>query len=139
MALPAAGVCLSPATNLNFNRDDWEIKAKKDLMLNPFIAGQIIPQYLGDIDPCDPQASPIFGDLHGLPPLLIHVGSDEVLLSDCTSFAEKARKAGVDVTLEVWPGMQHVFQYFASFVPESRQAIDRIGEFIQTANQAPQL
>lgn len=131
MALPAAGVCLSPATNLNFKRENWEIKAKKDLMLNPFIAEQLQALYLGNVDPCDPLASPYFGDLHGLPPLLIQVGSDEVLLSDCTSFAEKARKAGVDVTLEVWPGMQHVFQYFASFVPESRQAIDRIGEFVQ--------
>ena len=139
MALPAAGVCLSPATNLNLSRESWKINTKKDLLINPYLADQIIPQYLGDIDPCDPLASPIFGDLHGLPPLLIHVGSDEVLLSDCECFADYARNSGVDVTLEVWPGMQHVFQYFASFVPESRQAIDRIGEFIQTTNQAPQL
>jgi len=133
MALPAAAVCLSPATNLNLSREGWESNTKKDLMVNRYLAEQIQPMYLGGIDPCDPLVSPIFGDLHGLPPLLIQVGSNEVLLSDCECFAGYARRCGVDVTLEVWPGMQHVWQYFASFVPESRQAIGRIGEFIQAA------
>ena len=130
MALPAAAVCLSPATNLNLSGESWTTNTKKDLLINRYIAEQIQPMYLGGIDPCDPLVSPFFGDLHGLPPLLIQVGSDEVLLSDCECFAEYARKSGIDVTLEVWPGMQHVWQYFASFVPESRQAIGRIGEFI---------
>lgn len=131
VALPAAGVCMSPATNLAFNGDNWQINAKKDLMINPYLAEQIRPLYLGSTDPCDPLVSPIFGNLHGLPPLLIQVGSDEYLLSDCECFAGYARKSGVDITLEVWPGMQHDFQYFASFVPESRQAIGRIGAFIR--------
>jgi len=87
MALPAAGVCLSPATNLNLSREGWESNTKKDLMVNRYLAEQIQPMYLGGIDPCDPLVSPIFGDLHGLPPLLIQVGSNEVLLSDCECFA----------------------------------------------------
>jgi acetyl esterase/lipase len=66
--------------------------------------------------------------------LLIQVGSDEALLSDSTSFAERARAAGVDVTLEVWPRMQHVWQFSANFVPEARQAIDKIGEFIKVVS-----
>lgn len=131
MVLPVAGVCLSPATNLNLSGEGWATNTKKDLMVNRYLAEQIQPMYLGSIDPSDPLVSPFFGDLHGLPPLLIQVGSDEVLLPDCECFAEYARRCGVDVTLEVWPGMQHVWQYFARFVPESRQAIGRIGEFIQ--------
>jgi acetyl esterase/lipase len=91
--------------------------------------------YLGGVNPRDPLASPLYADLHGLPPLLIQVGSDEALLSDSTSFAERARAVGVDVTLEVWPRMQHVWQFTASFVPEARQAIDKIGEFIKVINQ----
>ncbi len=86
--------------------------------------------YLGDADPRSPLASPLFADPAGLPPLLIQVGSEEVLLSNSTLFAEKARLAGVDVTLEIWKGMQHVWQYAASMLPEARQAVARIGEYI---------
>ena len=71
-----------------------------------------------------PLASPLDADLRGLPPLLIHVGSDEILLSDSTELAARAKAAGVDV-------MQHVWHFAASFVPESRQAIARIGAFVQ--------
>jgi acetyl esterase/lipase len=86
--------------------------------------------YLGDADPRSPLASPLYADPAGLPPLLIQVGSEEVLLSDSTQFAEKARLAGVDLTLENWKGMQHVWQFTASMLPEARQAVARIGEFI---------
>jgi monoterpene epsilon-lactone hydrolase len=129
--LPAAAICLSPYTDLTGSGESWKFNAKKELVITRFIADQVAPKYLGEIDTHDPLASPLFGDLHDLPPLLIQVGSDEVLLSDSTSFAERARAAGVDVTLEVWPGMQHVWQFTASFVPEARRAIVKIGEFIQ--------
>ena len=89
--------------------------------------------YLGGTDPRTPLASPFFADLHGLPPLLIQVGSREVLLSDAERFAEKARQAGVEVTLEVWPGMQHEWQFTANLVPEGREAITRIGHFAEAA------
>lgn len=128
--LPAAAICLSPATDLTLSGESWKFNAKKELVITRFIAEQVAPKYLGEIDPHNPLASPLYGNLHGLPPLLIQVGSDEVLLSDSTSFAERARTAGVDVTLEVWPGMPHVWQFTASFVPEARQAIVKIGEFI---------
>jgi acetyl esterase/lipase len=133
--LPAAGVCLSPATDLTLSGESWKTNAKKELVVNRFIAEQIQDLYLGGVNPRDPLASPLYADLHGLPPLLIQVGSDEALLSDSTSFAERARAVGVDVTLEVWPRMQHVWQFTASFVPEARQAIDKIGEFIKVINQ----
>jgi epsilon-lactone hydrolase len=133
--LPAGAVCLSPATDLTHTAESWKASAKRELVLSPYMAEKIRPLYLGDHDPHDPLASPIFGDLHGLPPLLIQVGSDEALLNDSTSFAKRAREAGVDVTLEVWPRMQHVWQFTASFLPEGRQAIDRIGEFIQAVSK----
>jgi monoterpene epsilon-lactone hydrolase len=100
-------------------------------VINPYIAEQIQPLYLGDHDLCDPLASPLYGDLHNLPPVFIQVGSDAVLLSDSTSFARHTREAGVDVTLEVWPRMQYVWQFTASFVPEARKAVERIGQFIR--------
>ena len=133
--LPAAAVCLSPATDLTTSEETWKKNAKKELVLNPYMVKQIRPMYLRDHDPRDPLASPIYADLHGLPPLLIQVGSDEALLPDCQAFAERAKAAGVDVTLEVWPRMQHVWQFAASFVPEGREAIERIGEFIQAVSK----
>jgi monoterpene epsilon-lactone hydrolase len=133
--LPAGAICLSPATDITRCGESWKTNAKKELVVNPKISDQIQPLYLGDVDPHNPYASPLFGDLHNLPPLLIQVGSNEVLLSDSTSFAERARAAGVDVKLEVWPGMMHVWQLTASFMPEARQAIDKMGEFINTISQ----
>jgi acetyl esterase/lipase len=87
--------------------------------------------YLRETDPRTRLASPTYADLHGLPPLLIQVGSAEVLLSDAERLAEKARAAGVDVTLEVWPGMQHEWQFTARIMPEGRQAIGRVGKWVE--------
>lgn len=88
-------------------------------------------QYLGEGgDPFNPLASPLHGDLAGLPPLLVQVGDRETGLDDSTLFAAKARAAGVTVTLEVWPQMIHVFQQFAAELPEAREAITRIGAFV---------
>jgi len=128
--LPAGAVCLSPATDLTKSGESWKTKAKVELVVNPYIADQIPPLYLRDISPNDPRVSPLFADLQGLPPLLIQVGSAEVLLSDSMSFAKRAQEAGVEVTLEVWPHMSHVWQFTASFMPEACQAIEKIGEFI---------
>jgi acetyl esterase/lipase len=94
---------------------------------------QAVEIYLRGADPRTPLASPYYADLRGLPPLLIQVGSSEVLLSDAERLAEKARAAGVDVTLEVWPGMQHEWQFTARIMPEGRRAIARVGEFVEAA------
>ncbi|MBU4225092.1 MAG: alpha/beta hydrolase [Chloroflexi bacterium] len=77
-----------------------------------------------------PLISPLFADLHGLPPTLIQVGNDEILLSDSTRLEEKMKALGMDARLEVWDGMWHVFQVFAPWVPESGQAIQNIGRFV---------
>jgi len=130
LPLPAAAVCLSPWTDLTCSGESWSTNAKVDFMLKKGSTLQAAKLYAGDADLRTPLASPLYADLAGLPPLLIQVGSEEVLLSDSTLFAEKARLAGVDVALENWKGMQHVWQYAASFLPEARQAVARIGEFI---------
>lgn len=86
--------------------------------------------YLGGADPRTPLASPIYADLTGLPPLLIQVGTSEVLYDDATRLAERAESAGVEVVFEPWEDMIHMWHFFAHMLPEGQQAIDRIGEFI---------
>ena len=129
--LPAAAVCLSPAPDLTFSSESWAFNARKDLMLDARKERKAVEIYLKGADPRGPLASPSFADLHGLPPLLIQVGSHELLLSDAERLAERAKAAGVDVTLEVWPGMQHEWQFAATFLPEGRRAIARVGEFVK--------
>ena len=85
---------------------------------------------IGPKTPSTPLASPLHADLAGLPPLLIQVASDEMLLSDSVTLAAQAQAAGVDVTLEIWDGMQHVWQFAARYLPEGQRAVDRIGAFI---------
>ena len=106
-------------------------KAAVDPMITREDVLESAQAYLSGVDPRTPLASPLHADLSGLPPLLIQVGTAEVLLDDSTRLAERARSAGVDVTLEVWDDMIHVFQFFASMLPEGQQAIDRIGEFVR--------
>jgi epsilon-lactone hydrolase len=130
LPLPAAAVCLSPLTDMTFSGESWTTNARTDFMLKRIPAVKSAEIYYREANPRAPLLSPLFAELAGLPPLLIQVGSEEVLLSDSTLFAEKARLAGVDVTLEVWKGMQHEWQYAASMLPEARQAVMRIGDFI---------
>jgi acetyl esterase/lipase len=87
--------------------------------------------YLGKTDPRNPLASPVFGDYRGLPPLLIQAGELEMLRDDSIRVAKKARADGIKVTLEVWPGMFHVFQSHEPLLPEAREAIEHIGEFVR--------
>jgi acetyl esterase/lipase len=108
-------------------------KADKDVVLHSVKTDKMARPYAGDHDLKHPLISPLYADLHGLPPLLIQVGTDEILLDDSTRLVEKARTAGVDVTLEVWDDMDHVFQAQAIILPEARRAIAGIGEFMQKA------
>jgi len=88
--------------------------------------------YLGATDPRTPLASPLFADLRGLPPLLIQVGSEEVLLDDASGLAERARAAGVEATLEVWEQMIHVWHWFLPWLDEAQPAVDKIGAFLRS-------
>jgi acetyl esterase/lipase len=131
ISMPAAAVILSPWTDLATSGESWQENAKLDYLIHGTKLKEAARLYLKDTSPQTPLASPVYANLEGLPPLLIQVGSDEVLLSDSQRLAEHARLSGVDVTLEVWEGMQHVWHFAANFVPEARQAVEKIGEFIR--------
>jgi monoterpene epsilon-lactone hydrolase len=129
--LPAGAVALSPATDLAFTGESLQTRLQVDPIF--FRGGpiSIIQDYISNHDPHEALISPLFGDLHGLPALLIQVGDHEVLLDDALRFGEKAAAAGVDVTTVVWPEMFHVFQIFSPFLPEARRAIEQIADFIR--------
>jgi epsilon-lactone hydrolase len=135
LASPGAGVCLSPWTDLEGLGDSMKTKAAVDPMVNKEALIEMAVHYLAGQNPRSPLAAPLYADLAGLPPLLIQVGTAETLLDDSTRLAERARKAGVKVTLEPWENMIHVFQVFAPMLDEGQQAIDKIGEYIR-ANAA---
>jgi acetyl esterase/lipase len=101
-------------------------------MLLPIELHRFAERYLGGQDRKMPLASPLYADLTGLPPLLIHVGTEEILLDDSTRFAERARAAGVNVTLNVAQDMIHVWHFFAAVAPEGRDALAEIGAFIRS-------
>ncbi|MFM8408864.1 MAG: alpha/beta hydrolase [Alphaproteobacteria bacterium] len=130
-ALPAAGVCLSPWTDLACEGGSMDTHDHLDPMVRPDGLREMAAMYLGGLPAETPLASPVHADLRGLPPLLVQVGTAEVLLDDATRLAERARAAGVDVTLEVWDDMVHVWQAFAAILPEARDAIERIGAFVR--------
>ena len=127
--LPAALVCISPWTDLAGTGGSMSTKAGIDPCFRPEDLRLQAREYLGDADPMQPLASPLYADLRGLPPLLAQVGGDELLLDDARRLVERAQAAGVDATLEVWPGLWHVFPLQGTF-PESRQAMRRVGSFL---------
>jgi acetyl esterase/lipase len=129
--MPAAAVLLSPWTDLALTGESLRTRAAVDMMVKPGSMHQTAAAYLAGEDPRHPYASPLYADLRGLPPLLIQVGDAEIILDDSTRVAARAREAGVDVTLEVWDEMPHVFHAFAGLLPESDQAIERIGDWLQ--------
>ena len=129
--LPAAGVCLSPWVDLTCLGESMVTKAEIDPVVNKENILMLAKAYLGDTDPCTPLASPLYADLAGLPPLLIQVGTAECLFDDARRLADRATAAGVDVTLEPWDDMIHIWHMFAAILPEGQQAIDRIGEFVR--------
>jgi acetyl esterase/lipase len=131
LPLPAAGVCLSPWVDLEGIGESMKQCAHLDPMVQHEHLLRMARLYLGDLDPRTPLAAPLYADLSGLPPLYIQVGTAETLLDDATRIAERARKAGVDTTLEVWDDMIHVFQAFAPMLPEGQQAIDKIGAYLR--------
>ena len=132
LPLPIVGVLMSPWTDLAATGASYVSRADADpIHARPMILA-LAKNYLGDDgDPRRPLASPLYADLAGLPPLLIQVGDRETVLDDSIMFAEKARSAGVDVELQVWDGMIHVFQMFGTELAEARQAIYAIAGFLR--------
>ena len=131
VALPAAAVAFSPWTDLALTGESFRINADVDPMLSAPQATAFARLYLAGADPKNPYASPLYGDVAGLPPALIQVGSDEILRDDAVRLADKLRIAGCSVEIEIWPRMPHVWQLFARLVPEARRAVERAGAFVQ--------
>jgi acetyl esterase/lipase len=131
MPQPAAAVLLSAWTDLTAGGASYTTRAAADPIHQRAMILATARQYLGERgEATDPLASPLFGSLAGLPPLLLQVGDCETVLDDSTRFADKARAAGVAVDIEIYDGMIHVFQQFPDLLPEAHQALDSIGRFL---------
>ena len=138
LPMPAAAAGLSPWTDLALTGATLRTNAIRDPMLNIDDVPIMAAHYLAGADPQNPYASPLYGDLAGLPPVLIQVGSDELLLDDSVRMAKRLRQARVETELEIWPRMPHVWHAFAPIMPEARRAIERVGAFVRhhTAGEA---
>ncbi len=128
--LPAGAVCFSPWVDLEGIGDSMTSRAERDPILQRADLEWFAGHYLGAAHARTPLAAPLYADLSGLPPLLVQVGEAETLYDDAVRLAERARKAGVDVTFEPWPEMVHVWQIFAPILPEGREALGAAGRFI---------
>lgn len=130
LPLPGCAAVISPWTDMTCSSPSIVEKADEDPILNRDKLRVGARCYAGEIDLKTPFLSPLYGNFDELPPLLIQVGTEEMLLDDSRRFAEKAKKAGHPVELEVWDGMLHVWHYLARFLQEGRKAIERIGQFV---------
>jgi monoterpene epsilon-lactone hydrolase len=130
--LPAGLFLMSPWTDLTMRGESVTDRAERDVVLDLAGLQFCADLYLAGADPRHPLVSPCYADLTGLPPLLIQVGSEEMLFDDAQGLAKEAEAAGVDVQFEVWPGAGHVFQAAVPFHAEARRATARIGEFVRS-------
>jgi acetyl esterase/lipase len=130
--MPCAGFFMSPVTEwLHFSADSFQTRATLDPLLTLRQAQHTSALYVGDSGADEPLLCPSRMNLSGLPPLWIHVGNNEILLSDIKRLAEKATEDGVDVNFKVWPGMWHVFQAAALYVPEARHSLKELSAFLE--------
>jgi epsilon-lactone hydrolase len=129
-ALPAAATLFSPWTDLAATGESLRSNARRDPMFRPQGIPSVAAWYLGGADPRTPEASPLYATFTGLPPLFIEVGEREVLRDDSTRLAARARAEGVDVTLNVWPVVPHVWQIACRFLPEGRQSLQQAAAFL---------
>jgi len=129
--LPKCAIALSPWLDHTLSGNSY--LGKKDI--DPMLVAEGFPiwskHYTGDADPKTPYISPVFSEPQGLPPIYIQVGEDEMLLDDSTRFAEKAKAAGLDIRLDIFPEMWHVFQAFWQILPTARNANKQLGAFLK--------
>jgi acetyl esterase/lipase len=136
LPLPSGAVMLSPFLDMTVSGESATTRVAQDPWFDPAHISVVIGHYCPYEDLQNPLLSPVFANVAGLPPTLIQVGDDEILLSDATRFADKLKEEGVHVELEVFPDMWHVFQLFVGKMPESKAAIAKIGQFIRGLWQA---
>jgi acetyl esterase/lipase len=131
--LPRASVLLSPFLDMTASGESMKTRAAQDPWFEPDNISVVTGHYCPDEDLRNPLLSPVFANVAGLPPTLIHVGDDEILLSDSTRIATLLKEAGVAVELTIYPELWHVFQLFIGAMPESRASVDAIGAYIREA------
>lgn len=131
--LPLPGVCavFSPCTDMTLSGASHKTREKADPCTPKGANETYLAHYVGGGEPKHPYASPLFGDLSGLPPTIIQVGNNETLRDDSTRFAKKAKAAGVDVEIKVWKGMFHCFPLLAPMFPEASEALEEVSQFIR--------
>lgn len=128
---PAGAVVFSPVTDLALTGESYETRAEADPYFTKSQAAGLVQSYLGQTDPTNPFASPLYDDLAGLPPIRVHVGDDEVLLDDSRRYVERAAGAGVAVRLDVWMGMPHGFVSNIGGFKAAAQALEESGTFLR--------
>ena len=129
--LPNAGIALSPFADLTLTAASIRSEGELDPIMHPSCLPDFVRLYVSDADVRNPLASPAFGDYAGIPPLLIQVGEHEIIRDDSVQVAAKARAGGVAVTLEIWPGLFHVFQSHEPLLPEGWEAVEHIAGFMR--------
>ena len=129
--VPVGAVAISPVTDLALTGESYETRAEADPYFTRSQVAGLVASYLGHADPRNPLASPLYGDLIGLPPIRVHVGDDEVLLDDSRRYVERAIAAGADAKLDVWMGMPHGFVTGVREFDAARQSIKAIGAFLK--------
>jgi monoterpene epsilon-lactone hydrolase len=134
--LAAAAALMSPWTDLTLRGESMTSRAEEDNVLTPTQLAWLADQYLAGADPATPAASPLFADLHMLPPMLVQVGSAEILLSDSERLADRLRDHGGSVTLDIAAELPHVYQR-AFKTPEAHAATDSIGYFLREILHPP--
>ena len=127
---PAAAAVMSPWIDLALTGDSIDARADADPLLTRDALEKAAKLYLGEQDLRNPQLSPLYGDIAGLPPVLLHVGEDEILLDDSRRYAERINSAGGTASIHVWQGMVHVFPSNVELLQAAREALDDIGEFL---------
>ncbi len=131
VSLPAAVLCLSPWVDLTLKNQSHITKVKAEALLRTDVLREWALCYTDESNLTNPLVSPIFADFHGFPPLLIQVGSEEILFGDSVLLAEKAKADGADVTLKIWDGMWHVWQALGGLLPENKKTFEEIGQFVR--------
>src|SRR5256712_361890 len=127
---PVGAVAMSPVTDLALTGESFQTRAEADPYFTKSQVAGLVASYLGETDPKNPLASPLYGDVSGLPPIHVHVGDDEVLLDDSRRYVARAVAAGVDARLDVWMGMPHGFVTGIREFDAARQALQAIGTFL---------
>jgi acetyl esterase/lipase len=129
-SLPAAVICLSPWADLTLRNETHSTKAETEAVLRTDVLREWASAYTNGSNLSNPLVSPVYADFNGFPPLMIQVGSNEILLGDSILLAEKAKADGAQVELKIWDGMWHVWHALGNLIPESKKAFEEIGQFV---------